>query len=274
MKSHQVFAAIFANSICNKKGQLISRDHQDKEAALTPKGKSANLCPDNAELATCSGAPIMTFCRAASFALLAILLIVGPVTAENYLYVTDKLQVTVRTGPSVENKVLHLVKSGDRVAVLETNAAGWAKVRVAEDKEGWMLSRYLQEEKPAILRIKDLDPQAKDLMQRVEELEQENRELQSRQAQAEKLAQETEEKYQALKEEAAQVISLRSRHNKLQTEFEAQAQKLEKVTAEAESLRLGNNLKWFLAGAGVLVVGWLMGLALGRRKKRWSSSLY
>jgi SH3 domain protein len=46
------------------------------------------------------------------------------------------------------------------------------------------------------------------------------------------------------------------------------------MTTEVDSLKFSNNLQWFLAGAGVLILGWLIGLAMGKRKKRYSSNIY
>jgi len=207
-------------------------------------------------------------------ALVMVLALAGPASAAQKMYVSDRLQVTVRSGPSVDNKVLHVVKSGDVVTVVEKGEGGWVKVQLPNGESGWMIARYLQEDKPAALKLKELDPQAKDLMQKVEELGKANQELKTRLAQAEKEAQQAKRAYLELKQESGDYMKLKARYEALKKEFTAQAQRLDQLSAEAESLRFANNLKWFLAGAGVLFLGWLMGLALGRRKRRWSSGLH
>jgi SH3 domain protein len=190
------------------------------------------------------------------------------------MYVTDQLQVTVRSGPSVENKVIYVVNSGDRVEVLSDVQDGWVKVRADDDKEGWMIARYLQEEMPALLKIKKLDPQNKTLLARMEELTTENQELKNSLGKAQGRVAELESAYAKLEKDASDVLALRNAHKKLQEEYAAHKKRLDNVSTELESLRLGGNLKWFLAGAGVLLAGWLIGLAMGRRKRRSSSSLY
>ncbi len=217
----------------------------------------------------------MSFCIRLLTAWLCLLfLTVAPVWAQSTMYVTDHLQVTVRSGPSVENKVIHVVNSGERVEALSPEEDNWIKVRTEDGKEGWMIARYLQEEMPALLKIKKLDPENKTLLTRLEELTQNNQELKKGLGQAQGRVAELESAYAKLENDASDVLALRNTHKKLQEDFASQKDSLSTLSTEVESLRLSSNLKWFLAGAGVLVAGWLIGLAMGRRKRRSSSSLY
>ncbi len=197
-----------------------------------------------------------------------------PAWAQSYKYVTDRLQVTVRSGPSVDNKVIHVVNSGDVVQILSPVQDGWVKVRTESGKEGWMIARYLQEDMPALLKIKKLDPENKTLLSRMEELTGENQKLKLELGKAQSRVAELESAYAKLKKDASAVLDLRTKYKKLQEDYALQKERLQALSTEVESLRLGNNLKWFLAGAGVLLIGWLIGLALGRRKRRSASSLY
>jgi SH3 domain protein len=197
-----------------------------------------------------------------------------PAWAQSSMYVTDRLQVTVRSGPSVENKVIHVVNSGDRVELLSPVEDGWVKVRTGDDEEGWMIARYLQEEMPALIKIKKLDPENKTLLARMEELTQNNQELKSSLGKAQGRVAELEAAYAKLEKDSSDVMALRNAHKQLQEDYTGQKERLKTLSTEVESLRLSGNLKWFLAGAGVLLAGWLIGLAMGKRKRRSSSSLY
>jgi SH3 domain protein len=203
-----------------------------------------------------------------------LLLSAFPAWAQSSMYVTDRLQVTMRSGPSVENKVVHVLNSGDRVELISPVQDGWVKVRAGGDKEGWMISRYLQEEMPALIKIQKLDPENKTLLARMEELTQNNQELKNSLGKSQGRVAELEAAYAKLQKDSADVLALRNSHKKLQEEYAAQKERLSNLSTEVESLRLSSNLKWFLAGAGVLLAGWLIGLAMGRRKRRSSSSLY
>jgi len=206
--------------------------------------------------------------------LLILLPIIGLAQQEKTMFITDRLQVTVRTGSSVENKIIQVLNSGDQVTVLRTEPSGWSLVRLADGREGWMIARYLQEDKPAVFRLKELDPKAKDLVQGLEDLKQHNRKLTEQLAQSDKKLREAKEEYLKLQQETSNSGGLRAEHQKLQQELARRSERIDEMSAEVESLRFGSNLKWFLAGAGVLAVGWLMGLAYGRRKRRWTSSLH
>jgi SH3 domain protein len=217
----------------------------------------------------------MRFCIHLLTAWLCLLtLTIAPAWAQSNMYVTDRLQVTVRSGPSVENKVIHVVNSGDRVEILSPVEENWIKVRTEGGKEGWMIARYLQEDMPALVKIKKLDPENKTLLARMEELAQNNQELKSSLGKAQGRVAELEAAYAKLEKDAADVLALRNTHKQLQQDYSGQKDRLNTLSTEVESLRLGNNLKWFLAGAGVLLAGWLIGLAMGKRKRRSSSSLY
>ena len=217
----------------------------------------------------------MKLAAALGLSLLALGLWAAPAPAAKDVFVSDRMQITVRTGPTTENRVIEMISSGDQVVMLEETHDGWAKVRTASGKEGWVLRRFLMDEAPAAARLQDLaDGQGKNLAQRLEEVRREGGEAKRQQALAETRAREAEAALQKLQTECAEVVKLREEYGKLQEDYQQQTQEMEDLTTEIESLRFSTNLKWFLAGGGVLLVGWLIGLAFGRRKKRWSSGMY
>ena len=61
-------------------------------------------------------------------------------------YVVDeKCYVPVRTGASLEHRIVFQAPSGTRVSVLESDQASrWSRVRNAEGNDGWLPSRYLK----------------------------------------------------------------------------------------------------------------------------------
>ena len=61
-------------------------------------------------------------------------------------YVVDeKCYVPVRTGASLEHRIVFQAPSGTRVSVLESDQASrWSRVRNAEGNDGWLPSRDLK----------------------------------------------------------------------------------------------------------------------------------
>lgn len=187
-------------------------------------------------------------------------------------YVTDHLQVTVRTGPDVSHKIIAMASSGEAVDVLQVTENGWARVRLGSGKEGWMLERFLMPDKTAAQKLAELDPQAKSMAERLDELNRANQTLADELAETRRQAQAVQVEYEKLKKASSGVLKLRKEHEALKLEYDKQAKEMKELSAENDSLKFAHNFKWFLAGAGVLIVGWFMGLALHRRKKRWTST--
>lgn len=214
----------------------------------------------------------MKVARALCLICLGLLILAWPAMAQQAMYVSDRMQITVRTDPGNDARVLAMISSGELVTVLEDNGEGWMRVQTPAGKEGWVLKRHLMEEKPAALRLKELAPQDKSLAVRLEELRRELGEARKAQALAEARSQEAEAGLAKLQRDCSEVIKLREDHLRLQEDCQQKAVTLEELTTENESLRFGTNIKWFLAGGGVLLLGWIIGAAFGRRgKRRWAS---
>ena len=96
------------------------------------------------------------------------------------VYVTDSFRISLRAGPSIENKILKFLPSGTYLEVLETGES-WSQVRVLEpegtDLRGWVLSRYLITRRPWEAQTKSFMEENARLTKRVGILEKENREI-------------------------------------------------------------------------------------------------
>ena len=77
-------------------------------------------------------------------------------TAET-LYVTDSCEITLRSGPSFQNRIILILRSGKPVEILETKE-DWSHVQLPEreDKlEGWVKSQYLSDRLPWEIQAKN-----------------------------------------------------------------------------------------------------------------------
>ncbi|MGB5511064.1 MAG: TIGR04211 family SH3 domain-containing protein, partial [Woeseiaceae bacterium] len=78
-------------------------------------------------------------------------------------WVTDQFEITLRSGPSTSNAIQLMIDSGTQLEVLERDAeSGYSRVRTAGGTEGWVVSRYLMNERSAREQLERLSSQLTD----------------------------------------------------------------------------------------------------------------
>ncbi|MBW2637802.1 MAG: TIGR04211 family SH3 domain-containing protein [Deltaproteobacteria bacterium] len=198
-------------------------------------------------------------------------------------YVTDSFKVTLRTGPSTENKIISMISSGQAVDVLESEN-GWSHVRLKDnsvDKEGWILSRYIMKRRPWRAEAKSLGDANAEMKGRLPKISKDlddalRREkvlvtrLDEKSSQFDTL----ENEYETLKTGSASDMELKKKEAVTQKAFEKNQEELEKLTEENRTLISSKRNLWFLSGALVLLFGIIIGVAIGRKQTRHRSSLY
>ncbi len=194
-------------------------------------------------------------------------------------YIKPSSEVAVRRGQGTDFKIIAMVRDGVSVEFLEANE-DYAKVRLANGKEGWMLKRFLSNEPPLKELVVSLRAEKEDLKQREIETGQKFEAISSTLSQTEKELDSTLEErnqiradYQTLQENTANVIQIRNNLQKTTKENKTLAQKLALMEQESENLKNDNALKWFLAGGGVLLLGIIIGRMTSQSRRRKPSLL-
>jgi SH3 domain protein len=195
-------------------------------------------------------------------------------------YVTDSFQITLRTGPSTDNKIVAMLSSGSPVDVVGTQDE-WSQVKILDDdKEGWVISRYLITRLPWKVQAGKLQEQVVSLNAKLNRLEEDfGGESQQRHGLAEELKQKTEElealkkEYLDLKKGAEGYLKLKTLHEASEKSLKLAQSQLSKLTAENRDLRSSQESRWFLSGALVLLCGLLIGGIAGRQQRK-RRSLY
>lgn len=181
----------------------------------------------------------------------------GVLYAED-IYVTGITNITMRTGPGVDHKIVAMLKSGTKLQIIEFQA-DWSMVQTAAGKEGWVLSRFLTRKVPDALMVEELRNLNSGLQAQLKALEDENKDLTVKNA---TLVQ-VEEKYNKLKKESSDFLKLDNKYKKMVAQYEEQKAKIERLEDESKS-----ELKfWFLIGPGVFIVGLFLGLSTRKKKK-------
>lgn len=174
------------------------------------------------------------------------------------IYVTGVTNITMRTGPGTDHRVLEMLKSGTKLEIVEFQQ-DWTQVKTLQGRTGWVLSRFLTQKVPDALIVKKLETQNQALTKKLETLEAEHRNITVKNAALVQI----EEKYQKLKSESAQFLELDSRYRAKVKEAEEQKARIQELEQ-----RLGSEVKmWYLIGPGVLIVGFIFGLSTRKKKK-------
>ncbi|MEJ5357248.1 MAG: TIGR04211 family SH3 domain-containing protein [Desulfobacterales bacterium] len=193
----------------------------------------------------------------------------GGLHAETTAFITDSLRLALRAGPAADQKSLGVVESGQTVEIVKTGEE-WTLVRSPAGVEGWVQTRFLTEQPPPKLLAARLLEKSRELEARAAALTAENARLREENSSCAARFASLEEEFESFRRDAAEVESLRARLESLQHELAARDDTLRRLgNLPAEFLR-PETLYAFLAGAGVLLAGFFLGLYV-RRKRRWSS---
>jgi len=203
--------------------------------------------------------------------------------AEQQAFITDKLEVTMRTGQSSQHKIKRMLRSGKPLKVIEQNReTGYSKIRLNNGSEGWVLTRHLVYKPVASLRLKSALEnfgKIKAENQKVkEELaalkgEASNSASQNKtlNAETEKLSRELDQ----IRTTAANAIQVAQEKELLQERVVNLEREMQTVSRENQTLKDSSAQDWFLIGGGVLFGGMLLGLLIPkiswRKKSSWDS---
>lgn len=163
------------------------------------------------------------------------------------VYVTDSLEITLRSGPDATRKIVKMLPSGSPLQILDQTRS-WYRVQTEGGQTGWVLKRYVMQEIPKKMLISDLQDKIRTLEQSYSQAE----------STIKKLRSENEELSSALQQTKEQLSNVSTNHQALR----------EKV----HTLRSGHELRWFLSGAGVIGISAVIGFVFGRFRGRQPSS--
>lgn len=202
--------------------------------------------------------------------------IFSPIAKAEKMYINDIIKITLRTGPGIDHKIITMLSSGQELEVLIPGEE-WTNVRTLDGKEGWVLNRFLTPKKPSSLLLERLKKKHKKLTNYSESLLKENKKLKDEYKRlnsglfsSKTALKQLSESYEALKRESSEFIKLKTNYQKALSRLSEQTKKADKFEEELIQLQTGNNIRWFLAGASVLILGFLIGFSAKRQKRRSS----
>ncbi len=199
-------------------------------------------------------------------------------------YVINTSKITLRGGPSTQDKIITMLSQDTPVEILETQS-GWNRVRVVDNSsrnyEGWIVSSFLATDVPWKYQVENLKEENVRLKQRAENIEKEwtassgEKELMSdKLGKAEKELKSVKTQYESLKRASGSVLELQENHEKTLKALQEDRVTLETLQKENMVLKSSQRNRWFLSGAVVLLVGLIFGLVMGRQQRKKKSSYY
>ncbi len=164
------------------------------------------------------------------------LLLSGASSHAQTLYVSGYREIMLRTGPSVEHRIIAVLRTGNEMEVIREEN-DYSLVSLPDGRQGYVLKSFLTNEAPPRRQIEELTAK--------------------------------------LEAQATELEHLRSEHarlmaasDKLSADYQSDKRLLQRLRQESTDLQRDMRLWWFLAGAGVLLIGWLMGWTRVRLRRR------
>ncbi|MCP4746447.1 MAG: TIGR04211 family SH3 domain-containing protein [Desulfobacteraceae bacterium] len=190
-------------------------------------------------------------------------------------YISGDFEITMRTGPGSNRKIIALIPSGMQVEIIQ-DGEEWSKVQY-RGKQGWVLTRYLTGVMPKSIKLKRLQIQYQKLLDNSGELEkkvsrfsQANKSLDSEVTQLRNDFNLVVQKYDTLKENSANYLNLKSEYEKVVSEVETLRKKSEKMEIEYGRLSKSRINTGMLYGGALVIIGIVLGFIFKRPKRRHS----
>ncbi len=207
--------------------------------------------------------------------LLFLLALSQPLLAETR-YVTDQFEITMRSGASTSNSILKMLKSGQPVTVIEDDIGSkYTLVQTPDGKQGYVLTRYLDNQPSARQRLAALKKKTEQLKKTIsdlrEELKQSKSSLQSDSqtiGQLKRELQATQTELEQLKNATRDTVQVIEQNRTLQqriTRLESEKQLLEE---ENRAYKDSTAMDWFVRGAGVSLLAFFIGILVTRIRWR------
>lgn len=198
-------------------------------------------------------------------------------------YVTDDFEIMLRTGPSVQNKIVKALKSGTKLEVLRTDAGnGHSQVQTSQGEIGYVLTRFLSVNQSARNRVRYLERQLEQLSSAPGELQtllansqEENQELIKLNTNLTDQLQSVTSELDEIKKISGDSVNLAQRSRKLESEVQQLLLQLDDIRIQNEVLKDQSAKRWYVLGGGTvflgLLLGWILSIAKRPRRQSWGA---
>jgi len=197
------------------------------------------------------------------------------------MYATDTFEIVVRSERKIVGRnIVKVLPSGAPIEVRDMDDT-WATVRLEDGQTGYVEKRHVIDREPYKVTAERLQLEVGQqrerlamLTQQLATLRDEHQRLQKVSSGSETQLQDISQKYEQLRQDAttAQLLETKEKYEELNHAHTEAQQRLAALNEAYTSLKSSTRLTWFLSGAGVILLGWLLGMTSerwrGRRRRQ------
>ena len=220
--------------------------------------------------------PLRNF-RLARFAVILLVAAALPVLAAPNRFISDQLTVELRLKPGDTMPVTGHIAAGAPVEVVSTSPGGWTQVRTRAGQIGWVRSNQMMDVPPIRPRMDQASREFAELREQNQRLRNQVEALETTSLQTgpdlERLRAETQRLRDALKL-SQDGLHMAEINQKLREDVASLRLEIQALEQQAERLTDRSRRDNFIAGALVMILGTLAGLAIPRlfglkRPRQW-----
>ena len=177
------------------------------------------------------------------------LIFCGNIFAEPMHYITDQVYAPVHAEQNEKSKVLHNgLESGTAITILEKNdQTGYAKIRTANNIEGWVRTQYLIAEPTASVQLEQANAQIAHLQSEKARLD---------------------EELVSIKQISSSQIDTHERNAELVKQNRLLIGEKEVLMTDNERLKNRNTQTWFLYGGMLVAISSLISILIPKLGKK------
>jgi SH3 domain protein len=205
---------------------------------------------------------------------LVLIFLASSANAETFVYITDQVDIPIRSEKSLGNTIIRLLPSGTKLSVLQITEDGWTEVKY-QNTIGWISSRYLSNTMSARdelkqantvinesqLLITKYETELEELNKQLLKLNNENKKLVIKSSKSEAEKTHIEQIYQ-------DALKLEHENDKLNQEQLQLKTELQLAQNNSQIEQDTSQRNWFIVGALVLFFGIVIGIIMPKMLNR------
>jgi SH3 domain protein len=189
-------------------------------------------------------------------------------------FVSEKLTITLRTGPGTDRKIISMLPVGSAIEVV-TPGQEWTRVKLPSGKKGWVLTRYLTAKEPAsrvLARLQQkyarLSENYEILQKKSSQLSSEGKGLAGELAENQQALSKLTHQYETLKNDSKEFLTLKTKYAKSLKDSKQAREEADEIQEQYKQLSYSEVKNGMLIGGGLIILGFVTGYILKRPRRR------